>query len=443
MLTRAILSILLFVNFALSQEISPQDAQLLLGRFSTDPEILDKLSDERRSRLSSSIDFRAAIVERYQRALASRNVTESIQLKRVVQRLFQDTDEFYRQFESLAQFGERLEHYLASENLAELRAILNDEALSKVERRIVETQFSNYIHSRAGELIKGRQLDKALELLSSLPAPMRSAETWVLSSQLITQLSSDPTLVNFLTLLQGEAYQLMIDFSEKDPGGKETFRRLITLGFLESGKRGDAVASKTALAILETFDSDLRPVFEQYLILANDAARAEIAPEIFLRLKNKGSFSLGTKLQLVLAGYYGPVVPALIFLSMAFPLLAVLLLVILKSQSKGKKEPRIPRSIKRKKELPGYLRPVEVESESEQDDEYSRLLRMFGLRDSASESDIKQAYRVKIKELHPDAGQVSADAENSEAFRELKHSYDRILEIRSSWFRGRRGRTEP
>ena len=38
-------------------------------------------------------------------------------------------------------------------------------------------------------------------------------------------------------------------------------------------------------------------------------------------------------------------------------------------------------------------------------DEYSKLLAVFDLTDTASEDDIKRAYRNKMKEHHPDSAQ--------------------------------------
>ncbi|MFN8390080.1 MAG: J domain-containing protein [Bdellovibrionota bacterium] len=85
---------------------------------------------------------------------------------------------------------------------------------------------------------------------------------------------------------------------------------------------------------------------------------------------------------------------------------------------------------KNDKPVSGYARgPVE-------EDEYTKLLGILGLDDSASEGQIKKAYRAKVKNLHPDTkpGQETEDQE----FIELKEVYDRILQIRGSWFGGKR-----
>ena len=86
-----------------------------------------------------------------------------------------------------------------------------------------------------------------------------------------------------------------------------------------------------------------------------------------------------------------------------------------------------------KKRGVGYAEVVEA------DDEYSKLLAEFGLDDSASESDIKKAFRNLVKELHPDAhgssGQVTDEEGNVDrSFDELKKNYERLIEMRKSFF---------
>jgi len=84
-------------------------------------------------------------------------------------------------------------------------------------------------------------------------------------------------------------------------------------------------------------------------------------------------------------------------------------------------------SLTREKYVPGYMRaPIE-------DDEYTRILKYFGLEDGATESQIKKAYRDKVKSLHPDAKPGEVHTED-QAFIELKEVYDRLLQIRSSMF---------
>ena len=77
---------------------------------------------------------------------------------------------------------------------------------------------------------------------------------------------------------------------------------------------------------------------------------------------------------------------------------------------------------------PGYFRPVDSQ------DEYSRLLSFFNLDDEATEADIKAAYRDMVKLHHPDRNPEGEKEQIEAFFQEIKERYDRIMEIRGSWF---------
>jgi hypothetical protein len=80
--------------------------------------------------------------------------------------------------------------------------------------------------------------------------------------------------------------------------------------------------------------------------------------------------------------------------------------------------------LKGNKKGPGYM------NVKEEPDEYGRLLDKFGLDDGVSEDDIKTAFRKVAKELHPDR----VGPEGEEQFREFQIAYERLIEIRKSWF---------
>ena len=86
--------------------------------------------------------------------------------------------------------------------------------------------------------------------------------------------------------------------------------------------------------------------------------------------------------------------------------------------------------IKRGDYVRGYERNI-----YEREDEYSRLLKIFGLTDTATEEEIKAAYRKFVKENHPDSAQDS-DPERMRKFMEIKRAYDRIIDIKTKRFGG-------
>lgn len=63
-------------------------------------------------------------------------------------------------------------------------------------------------------------------------------------------------------------------------------------------------------------------------------------------------------------------------------------------------------------------------------DEYSTLLQVFDLPEDATGTDIKKAYRAKMKQLHPDANKESSQ----EDIDRVQEAYDRLMHLRRSWY---------
>ena len=78
-------------------------------------------------------------------------------------------------------------------------------------------------------------------------------------------------------------------------------------------------------------------------------------------------------------------------------------------------------------------KPKGPKQELQLDDEYTHLLKFFGLSDTATEADIKSSFRQIVKKLHPDS-KKERSPEDTEEFIRIKKAYNRLLEIRSSWF---------
>ena len=67
------------------------------------------------------------------------------------------------------------------------------------------------------------------------------------------------------------------------------------------------------------------------------------------------------------------------------------------------------------------------------------MLKKLELDENATEKEIKKAFRLLVKKHHPDAhgtDGVVLDSEGNvdQKFEELRKTYDRLLQIRSSWF---------
>ncbi|MCB0323317.1 MAG: J domain-containing protein [Bdellovibrionales bacterium] len=162
-------------------------------------------------------------------------------------------------------------------------------------------------------------------------------------------------------------------------------------------------------------------------------------------LQERGALSVRDKFRLTMSGYFGAgkryflfLVFFCLFAGVVAVLLrpALILRLIRQRAAKGSRRPPKARAKSRaerraEKRGSGYLHQTEAE------DEYSRLLAVFGLRDGATEAQIKKAYREAVKKAHPDAAAGGAPVDE-EVFQELKKVHDRIMEIRGSWFGSRR-----
>lgn len=434
----AVVLLVLSVNQARGIELSPDDALLLLNKLNANSSLVERLSEEKRNEIALSPNFQGAILSLLEKLTAEQKATEIIQLKRTVTGIFRESDPFWGEFLKLQEFGEKLEYLVSTENGKALQVLVDDPSLSRREQLIVRKLFTNFIHSSTASLIRSGQLGRALTRLSDVRTDLYTAETWGLLSQVVSAVVKNATLLPLSEISTPKVRDLLLALADRDVGAKDALKQFYTMALIEGGRRGDPALASFSLETLERLAAVEPDVIGAFLLAAKGETRTGLAPKLFERLREMGGVPLGLKWNLVVEGYYGPVVPVLLALSWAFPVAAIVLYIVLRIK-RAKPELKVP--LRREKKLPGYMRPVQVDDEVQAgDDEYSRLLRMFGLTDSATESEIKSAYRKKMKELHPDRklDEPLADDENSERFRELKHAYDRILQIRSSWFKGRK-----
>jgi uncharacterized membrane protein len=180
-------------------------------------------------------------------------------------------------------------------------------------------------------------------------------------------------------------------------------------------------------------------LFRKRLISASKSkSSSRFVKDRIRELTEAGELSFSDKFDLLLKGYFGYGILYTVFIVL-FVVLAAILLIFLKPGYVqnfifllSRKKSTVKSNRKAKKGV-RYSKAV-VE-----DDEYTRLLAKFGLKEGASEGQIKKAFRRAVKEHHPDAHGtegVVLDAEGNvdETFQELRKIYDRILEIRSGWF---------
>ena len=227
---------------------------------------------------------------------------------------------------------------------------------------------------------------------------------------------------------------------QSDPTLKVAVLGIFETSTIHASDRRDVAETQNLLKQIRKFYEGVLPApfIEQLLLEHSGGLETQFSESLISELKQRGELSTKFKMKLMWDGYFGPLVPVLVGLSIFFIALSVLILIFV-NVKRRLAHVQIENPFKSKKTIPGYMRPIEVESR-ENEDEYTRLLSLFELSDTATESEIKKAYRNRMKQLHPDSGKNDIAVENSEEFRDLKHAYDRIIDIRSAWFVGRKSK---
>ena len=145
-------------------------------------------------------------------------------------------------------------------------------------------------------------------------------------------------------------------------------------------------------------------------------------------LESLGALGTWTKMRLLLSGFYGKKYPRLLFGTIFFAVSSLLLFHYCPQLLTQKK----PQPKQKKAGGSGYHHVATSA------DEYSMLLHLLNLPEDATDKEIKYAYRMQVKELHPDrVSNILSDKERVEAmerFTQITEAYDRIMEIRKGWF---------
>lgn len=170
----------------------------------------------------------------------------------------------------------------------------------------------------------------------------------------------------------------------------------------------------SALNLLEKFGSSGNVVsdIKLNLILNSKDTRSTNVAKIFLDKALFSKMTFGQKIKVFISGKLPFFVYIIAFILLVLPLLLVSMYFLLPSFFKKRASSHSP--IKNAERL----------------DEYSTLLEVFDLPEDATGSDIKKAYRSKMKALHPD---VNKDSSQEEIDR-VQEAYDRIMHLRKAWF---------
>jgi hypothetical protein len=418
--------------------LSPTEANQVLNRLTSNPALLEKIPTEKREQLIKAEEFQKAISDQQQNFLIRRNISQVVLLKKLVSNLYAPESETRNKFESFGAFGERLEYLLATNNLSSLLRIRKEDPLSEAEKKFLDAQLITFLKSSVTDHISIQKSSEALDDLIMFPDDLWEQHGKPLLTVVFgAMLKEEATITSNQIVSSADRLKNLF---ETDPSIKPAALNTFETSIFRASDRRDFEETTRLLALMRTFFGERLPApfLEKLLLEHGDGLTTEVSTKLIGELKERGELSSKFKFRLIKDGYFGPLIPILIALSIAFPTLgAIFFAAVLIRRRISAMQISVENPFKSKKPLPGYMRPVEVESR-DNEDEYTRLLSKFNLSDSATENEIKRAYRTQMKTLHPDSGRDDMNPENSEEFRELKHAHDRILEIRAAWFHGRK-----
>ena len=319
--------------------------------------------------------------------------------------------------------------------------------------------------------VLGDKPAEVLGLLSKVPACGQSKKTKDLALSALEKLAAGPVNPDADEILGVPAVQLLMKATLSENASKrETLVELYEKQVRSMIERASTEHLLDNFRMLIELRPDPNPANTALRMFAATHAKTPdlkfFAETRIDEIRKSGELSLAKKLRLIFGGFYGVFLPILVVILVAFFGIGGAAFVYFYFQFRRKeselyaqeeelqketaeslnrysagqqraaeeaklRKPKFTGSTFGGRKPRGYISPLQGE------DEYSRLLSLFGLDDQATESEIKKAYRDTVKNYHPDtAGHSGGDSEEEKTkfFIQAKETYDRILEIRGSWF---------
>lgn len=374
----------------------------------------------------------ADLQKRVEQILATNPSSKVLGLKRLSEVLLPANDEHRKAIARVIALAERAEHLSAVDDAVELVS-MREEAQSEADKAIIEGHATRLLEKLATRNVDRNKPAFALRQLAQIDPHWRTETAVNLVRAAVTELNqlmqADGRLA-FWPFDDRAVDRLVTDVAEADPS-------LLTLmAEMFSERVIDLLEDNDVTGAVKYYDRVMRARPDPNE--KNDTLRLRIAgvamgPEgvTFARgrveeLEAAGKLSFFAKMKLLFTGFYGIAFPAVVLVCLV-SMLFFGALAYLRPDVKLRRpqlQVNLPRSRRR---VPGY------QSVPSQPDEYSRLLALFDLDDTATEEEIKRVYRQKMKEHHPDAGGGDTDS-SAEKFMDLKVAYERILEIKRSRF---------
>lgn len=373
------------------------------------------------------------LLSRIEEIVTSQSSASAGGLRKVGQIILGDNSKWYAQILKLLNIVDQAEHFTAIGNIDRL-VTLRDEVKGSAERRIIEIKIARFFHHSAEENIDTGHPERALRQLVEISPAWRTKGTYELAGRAIVAIekltqTTPQYLDAYWPFSEQPVQEMVLQVENIDPGVSIALADIYSwkvLRLVSTGKGAEAGPYfEAVLRLRPDPNPENKKLRLETAIRAIDPPGKAFAAQRIDELNSTGALKLGDRAKLLFAGYYGSV---LLYLLVAGLVLFFVCCIVLLVTRSGISEMLLEAREKRNER--------NYQDVLEKGDEYSELLALFGLGDNASESQIKKAYRKAMKDYHPDqrTGASAAEDEATKKFMELQKAYERITEIRSSWF---------
>ena len=303
--------------------LTPAEASGVLNRLISNPELLQKFSEERKNQLTSAEVFQKTILAQQKDLLTRRNLSQLIVLKKLVIGLYPSDSEVRTRYDAISTFSERLEYLIATgsiESLVETRKI---DSLLPEEKQLLDSSLLGYIKSSVADKLAIKKSSEALNNLILLPDELWAAEGKTLANSIFAGMVKDEA--SFSSDQVERLFNRLISVVQIEPTSKPALQGIFENSTYSASDRGDKTETLKLLSQMRKFsDNKLSAPFVEELLLDHPSGLdSENAEKLIEELKQRGELSTKFKLKLMWDGYFGPLVPILIGLSIALPIIGL------------------------------------------------------------------------------------------------------------------------
>ncbi len=379
--------------------------------------------------------------------LASGAFAEAENLRIFARQVFKSDSPFPKLVDSLVQGADKLKKALASSAPKDLAEALQDSSLHG-EQEIVSARLLDFVKKYGTRVPPDGNEFQLLQKLAIvqpvLNAPDALSAAQVILSGIVQKLDLGTLSLDAWTLDDPEVENFLKSVITWHPDMLPMLLKLYSAEAIDRISQNDSETSRHCVDWVTGWrrehTEENNQLKRNIAIAAQGPGSEAYAQTLVMELQTNGALGKVDQFRFAVKGYFGNVIrfgllAAVMLLGgvLAYFLIRPLIFVLFIPKKVGEEAKKIRHWRRRKK-------GIRYDAPTTTDDEYTELLRAFGLGDDATESQIKHAYREAMKRYHPDTmakeGITMTPEETDQAFRDLKKIHDRIIQIRSSWFGG-------